>query len=62
MKEICYIETGNRHGQILVFEKKRQARDWMRRATRLTDEEIENEIHVATPNWQAHFDIFPTIA
>jgi len=44
---IYYIETGNRHGQILLFTSYKKAFYWLKCATRLQDEEIKKHIKKA---------------
>ena len=59
MKNIYYVHTGNRHGQILAFESKRSARAWMRKATRLDDAQIDQSIYRAPLTACGHYDIWP---
>lgn len=44
MQNLYIVNTYNRHNQILIFESKESACEWLKRATSLTAEEIEKEI------------------
>lgn len=46
------VETGNQYGQILIFEDKEEAREWLKRATYWNDEEIERNIFTARRPFQ----------
>lgn len=59
MKQLYYIDTENRHGQILLFTSKKQAKEWCKKATTWNDEKIEQEIHTTTKEWQGFYNIFP---
>lgn len=59
MKQLYYIDTENRHGQILVFTSKKQAINWCKRATRWSAEKIEQEIHTTTKTYDNYYNIFP---
>ena len=59
MQELYYIDTENRHGQLIVFETYDGARDWMKRATRLNDDEIEARIFRTVKTWQGFYSVLP---
>lgn len=42
--ELFVVFTGNRFNQIMIFASYQDAHEWLRRATRLTEEQIANEI------------------
>ena len=44
MQNLYIVNTYNRHNQILIFESKESAREWLTRVTSLTADEIEKEI------------------
>lgn len=44
---IYYIDTKNRHKQILIFASYKKAFNWMKNATKLEDDEIKKEIKKA---------------
>lgn len=44
MQNLYIVNTYNKHNQILIFESKESACDWLKRATSMTTEEIEKEI------------------
>ena len=48
MENLVVVNTGNRHGQILIFDAYEKAESWLRRATTLNDEQIRDEIHLVT--------------
>ena len=47
MKSLFVINTGNQVGQILIFKRRKDAAEWLRKATGWDDQRIESEIHVA---------------
>lgn len=62
MGELVYILTGNRHGQVLIFENYDSAANWCRSATRWTEEEIADNIKTIEKSTGREFcSIFPLI-
>lgn len=43
---MCYIFTGNKFNQILIFESVDDAKKWAKSATSWNDEEIQNNIKI----------------
>lgn len=61
IKKEClyYIETKNKHNQILIFETMAEAVEWASKATTWTPERKAKEIKRAPRAWQGFFAIFP---
>lgn len=57
--KIYYLNTKNRHGQILVFTSYEAAADWCRSATRWSEERIKEEIKEAITFDTKYYSIFP---
>lgn len=47
MKDLYVVDTENRFGQILIFEKREDAVDWLRSATTWDEQKINNSVHWA---------------
>lgn len=45
--ELFVVDTGNRFEQILIFTEREDAANWLRRATRLDEKQIDESIHLA---------------
>lgn len=56
---IYYIDTQNRHGQFLVFKEYNDAFDWMKKATRLGNDEIKKQIHESDYFCGEYYNVFP---
>ena len=44
MRDLFYIDTENRFGQILVFENYDSAVEWCKKATTWNEEQIKNKV------------------
>lgn len=60
-KVLYYIETQNRHNQILVFTNKKQAVKWCKLATVWNEDRIKSEIKIAIRGGveTTYYNIFP---
>lgn len=56
-KKLFYVQTGNRHGQILIFTSQEDAYNWLKSATILTEEEINEAIKEAI-YMQNYYSVF----
>lgn len=56
---LYYIETGNAHGQIIIFKSYEAAKTWSESATRWTPEEITQQIKTAPADNRGFYSIFP---
>lgn len=57
--QLYYLNTKNKHGQILVFTSYKAAEDWCRSATRWSEERIKEEIKEAITYNASEYSIFP---
>lgn len=60
-RKLYYIETENRHNQILFFTSKSAAIEWASKATRWTPADISANIQTVTPDWLHRYNVFPGI-
>ena len=56
MRKLYQINTNNRHGQVLIFTSKKQAKTWLEKATTNPNQHIIEEL---TPEWQGFYSVFP---
>jgi hypothetical protein len=61
MKRLYYVETGNEHGQILVFSSRRRAENWLIVATDWKPDKIKSAVHRIEPDWSGKCSIFPSV-
>lgn len=59
MGSLFYVNTGNRHGQTLVFETAEAAKNWLKAVTSWSDEQIAENIHEAKKGAAGFFSIWP---
>ena len=56
--DVYVVYTGNRFNEVLLFETYDGAFNWLKKATRLTDEQIKKEIKKPRPQHQIQNDMW----
>lgn len=60
MEKLFYIETKNRHNQVLIFDDFNEAYTWCKQATSWSDEKIKGEIKTTHKTFNGYFNYFPS--
>ena len=60
MEKLFYIETKNRHEQVLIFDNYEEAVNWCSKATTWDDKKIKREIKTTHKTYNDYFNYFPS--
>jgi hypothetical protein len=59
MKKLFYVETKNRHEQVLFFTSYDEAFTWLKMSTKWNEEKIKENIITTHKTYNNYFNFFP---